>query len=131
MGTFHTNHFASIPTFFTSFFSFLNFDYIGHLSFQSQSPGDYIVGTYFRSRYHPMAGQYQTYSLKIRFGVFGFSIFGIKVPSEVLRRFGAQCAIGDLSFFDSSFMLEGDSGVQICTFDGKVNKRSNFGLLTY
>ena len=56
MGTFHTNHFASIPTFFTSFFSFLNFDYIGHLSFQSQSPGDYIVGTYFWSRYQPMAG---------------------------------------------------------------------------
>ena len=41
---------------FGSFFLFLDFDKIGHLSFQSQSPGDYIVGTYFRSRYHSMAG---------------------------------------------------------------------------
>ena len=39
-----------------------------------------------------MDGEYQTYSLKIRFGVFGFSIFGIKVLSEVLRKVGPQCA---------------------------------------
>ena len=39
------------------------------------------------------AGQYHTFSLKNRFGVFGFFIFGIKVPSEDLRRFGVRCKI--------------------------------------
>ena len=56
MGTFPTNYYPSIPVLFVAFFSFLNSDQIGHFSLQSQSPGDYIVGTYFWSRYHPMAG---------------------------------------------------------------------------
>ena len=56
MGTFPTNHYPSIPALFVAFFSFLNSDQIGHFSLQSQSPGDYIVGTYFWSRYQPMAG---------------------------------------------------------------------------
>ena len=56
MGTFPTNHYPSIPALFVAFFLFLNSDQIGHFSLQSQSPGDYIVGTYFWSRYHPMAG---------------------------------------------------------------------------
>ena len=56
IGIIQTNYYPSIPAIVVSFFSFFNFDKINHLSFHSQSLGDYIVGTYFRSRYRPMAG---------------------------------------------------------------------------